>query len=310
MMYDVVVVGAGVAGLSAALMLGRARRRALVLAGGAPRNAPASHAHGFLSRDGIPPPELLRLARADLAAYPSVAVKTGEVARAAAAPRGFRLTSMDGQAIEARKLVLATGVTDILPEIPGLPDLWGRGVYHCPYCHGWEVRDRPWGILGDAPLAFERVALFRGWASDLVVLANGPSSLAAPEKERLVALGASLDERRIASIGRKGEDEVNVTFEDGPSLALGGVFLAPRQVQRSPLAEALGCEMDKFAPTASCYVRADAVTGETTVPGVYAAGDMIGPMQSLVFAAASGARAAAMLNHALALEDAEALLAS
>src|SRR5688572_26763737 len=146
-MYDAVVVGGGVAGLSAALILGRARRRVSVWDGGAPRNAPAQHAHGFLSRDGIPPLDLLRLAREELEVYPSVEVKAEEVARAFATPRGFSLTSTEGQTIEARKLVLATGVTDVLPEIPGLPQLWGCGVYHCPYCHGWEVRDKPWGVL-------------------------------------------------------------------------------------------------------------------------------------------------------------------
>ena len=308
-MYDVVVVGGGVAGLSAALVLGRARRRVLVLDGGAPRNAPAQHAHGFLSRDGIPPLELLRLARAELGAYPGVEVEPGEGARAAATPRGFSLTPTQGQTIEARKLVLATGVTDVLPAIPGLPELWGRGVYHCPYCHGWEVRGKRWGVLGDTPLAFERVALYRGWASDVVVLANGASGLAAAERERLAALGALFDARRIAYMERLGEDEVKVTFEDGASLAVGGVFVVPRQVQRSPLAEALGCAIDEFGPTASRYVKVDAATGETTVRGVYAAGDMIGTMQSLVLAAASGARAAAQLNHALAMEDAAALLA-
>jgi thioredoxin reductase len=312
--YDVVVVGAGVAGLSAALTLGRARRRVLVSDGGGPRNAPAARAHGFVSRDGVPPLELLALARAELDAYPGVEVTAGAVTRAAATPRGFGLAveggQTTGQTIEARKLVLATGVADVLPEIPGLAELWGRGVYHCPYCHGWEVRGRPWAVLGDAPLAFERVALFRGWTSEVVVLAGGPSGLAEAEKERLVALGASFDERRIASVERTGEDGVEVTFQDGPSLAVGGVFVVPRQVQRSPLAEALCCALDELGPTASRYVRADPVTGETTVPGVYAAGDMTGPMQSLVLAAASGARTAAGLNRALAMEDAEALLAT
>jgi thioredoxin reductase len=168
------------------------------------------------------------------------------------------------------------------------------------------VRDTPWGVLGDAPLAFERVALYRGWASAVVVLANGPSSLAAAEKERLAALGASFDERSIASLERTGAGGVAVAFADGARLALGGVFVAPRQVQRSPLPEVLGCAFDEFAPTASRFVKADLTTGETTVRGVYAAGDMTGPMQSLILAAASGARAGAFVNHALAMEEAAA----
>jgi thioredoxin reductase len=308
-MVDVVVVGGGVAGLSAALQLGRARRRVRVMDGGAPRNAPAGHAHGFLSRDGVPPLELLRLSREELAAYPNVEVRQGEVARAVATPGGFGLTTTEGHTVEARMLVLATGVTDLLPAIPGLSDLWGRGVYHCPYCHGWEVREKPWGVLGAAPLAFERVALFRGWTGDLVVLANGASDLPAAERERLLRLGAAYDARPIASVTRWGEDAVQVTFEDGSGLALGGLFVAPRQVQRSPLAEALDCAIDEVPPLGSRFVKVNPATGETTVRGVFAAGDMIGQMQSLVLAAASGARAAAFLNHTMALEAANALVA-
>jgi thioredoxin reductase len=309
-MYDVVVVGGGIAGLSAALILGRARRRVLVLETGNPRNAAAQYAHGFLSRDGIAPLELVRLAREELAAYANVEVRSGNAVSASVQSRGFRLTLAREQLVEARKVVLATGVTDVLPEIPGFPELWGRGVYHCPFCHGWEARDRPWGILGDVPLAFERVALYRGWASALVLLTNGASALTPAERERVVALGASFDERRIACVQRAGQDDVKVAFEDGPALTLGGVFIAPHQEQRSPLAEEFGCEMEEFAPTASRYVKADPATCETTVRGVYAAGDLVGPMQSLILAAASGARAAYAVTHAMAMEDAEALLAS
>jgi thioredoxin reductase len=306
--HDVVVVGGGVAGLSTALVLGRARRRVLVLDGGAPRNTPAEHAHGLLSRDGIPPLELLQLARGELASYPSVEVRAGEATDAAATSGGFHLTSAESEPIDTRKLVLATGVTDVLPEIPGVQDLWGRGVYHCPYCHGWEVRDRVWGILGDSPLAVERVALFRGWASGIVVLSNGASSIALAEKESLRRLGASLDERPVALLERTGEDDVKVNFRDRSNLTLGGIFIMPHQEQRSFLAATLGCEMHEFPPTDSQYVTVDAATGATSIAGVYAAGDMVGPMQSLVLAAASGARAAYALNQALATEDAQVLL--
>jgi thioredoxin reductase len=308
-MYDVVIVGGSFAGLSAALMLGRARRRVLVLDAGTPRNAPAEHAYSLLSRDGISPFELLCLSREELSVYDSVEFRVGQVAGAVAEEGGFNLTSTDGQQIEARKLILATGVTDVLPEIPGLAELWGRGVYHCPYCHGWEVRDKRWAILGDAPMIFDRVALFRGWASVVVVLANGASSLPPAERQSLVALGAVLDERRIAQVARTGADNVEVSFEDGSSLIVGGLFAMPHQVQRSSLPEALGCEFDDFVPTASRYVKTDPATGETTVQGVYAAGDMIGPQQNLVFASASGALAAIRLNHAMSLEDAEAVVA-
>jgi thioredoxin reductase len=307
-MYDVVVVGGGVAGLSAALMLGRARRNVLVVDGGTPRNTPAQHAHGFLSRDGIPPLELLRIAREELTAYPNVEVRGGEVASAVAGTRGFSLTSKDGSEIETRKLILATGVIDVLPSIPGLAELWGNGVYHCPYCHGWEVSDKRWAVLGEGPPYFERVALFRSWASDLVVLTNGTSSLSAVEKARLESL-AVLDERCITGVTRTDNDDVTVSFDDGTTMTVGGVFIATPQVQRSPLAETLGCELEDFAPTASRYVKIDPASGETTVKGVYAAGDMVGPQQNLVFSSAAGARAAIRLNATLAMEDAEAIVA-
>lgn len=307
-MYDVVVVGGGIAGLSAGLILARARRSVLVLNGGAPRNTPAQHAHGFISRDGIPPLELLQLAREDLAAYPNIKVADSEAESAHATPEGFNVLLTNGEKIETRKLLLATGVIDDLPEIPGLAELWGNGVYHCPYCHGWEIRDRPWAILGVGPQVSERAALFRTWASDLSVLTNGATGLAPSEKQRLNGLDVAIIEGGIARLDRTNDDAVKVIFEDGSSHSFGGVFILPHQKQRSPLAEALGCAVDEFLPTDSRYIRADAVSGETTVSGVYAVGDMTGPTQSLILAAAAGARAAYRLNHSLAIEDAETLV--
>ncbi len=305
-MYDVVVVGGGAAGLSAALILGRARRRVLVLDAGTPRNTPAEHAHGFLSRDGIPPSELLRISRDDLAAYSSVTFANDESVGAQASGDGYAITLSNNEVIEARKIVLASGVVDILPEIPGVHELWGQGVYHCPYCHGWEVRDTAWGALGKMHL-LERVPLYQVWASRVVALTDGPSSLGSAERERLAAFGAGLDERRIARVARADGDGVRVFYEDGASTDLGALFVAPSQVQRSPFAEMLGCEMVEPGPVDAKYVRVDGASGETSVPGVYAAGDMTGPAQSLILAAASGARAAYHLNRMLAVEDAESL---
>ena len=308
-MYDVVIVGGGVAGLSAALTLGRGRRRVLVIDGGAPRNAPSSHAHGFLSRDGISPLELLRTARDDLREYPNVEFRRGDAQTASRTDGGFILALADGDVIETRKLLLATGVIDVLPDIEGMAELWGRGVNHCPYCHGWEIRDRTWAMLDETTATFDRVALYRNWAADLVILSNGVSQLDSAERDRLAKLGVSIDERRVARVGHAEGDDVLVSFENGESLVAGGIFAAPPQVQRSSIPEVLGCELDELGPTGSRYVRVDATTGESTVSGVYAAGDMVGPMQFLSFAAASGVRAAAALNRAFVIEEAEAVLA-
>jgi thioredoxin reductase len=308
-MYDAIIVGGGIAGFSAALILGRARRKVLLLDAGSPRNAPATHAHGYLTRDNTPPEEMMRLAREEIAAYSTVTIEAASASDATSLASGFRVDLKDGRGLETRKLLLATGMVDVLPDIPGLQQLWGRGVNHCPYCHGWEVRDQKWAILGE-PFAVERATIFRGWTSDLIVLANGPSSLEDKDRARLVALSAALDERIIVNLGRVSDNEVQVSFDDGSILITGAVFVMPVQVQRAGLAEALGCELYDGAPMDARFVRVDPVSGETSVGGVYAAGDMIGPMQSLILAAASGARAAYMLNHALAAEDMESAFTS
>ena len=213
MTYDVIVVGGGIAGLSSALILGRARRKVLVLDAGAPRNQPASHAHGFVTRDGTPPLELLRIAREELAPYPGVEVMRGKAVDASATETGFRVALEDGTTVEARKLVLATGVSDLLPDIPGVKELWGNGVYHCPYCHGWEVRDRPWALLGAPHLAYERAALFRGWTPDLTLLTEG-AALDPEARSRLDTLGVTIDDRAVRAVEPDG-DGVRVQYTEG-----------------------------------------------------------------------------------------------
>jgi thioredoxin reductase len=310
--YDVVVAGGGTAGLSAALVLGRSRRRVLVLDGGEPRNAPSSGAHGFFTRDGVPPGELLRLGREQLKPYPSVELREGQATGATGANGSFEVTLEDGSTVRARKLVLATGVADELPETPGFRELWGRGVYHCPYCHGWEVRDRPLAVMARGEEALVRAALIRNWSRDLVVLTDGPSGLDEAGRGRLRSLGVSVKEERIARLEgdtRKGVLH-RIVFEDGSELSREGIFYVPPQRQGSGLAESLGCEVEEVGPARARVVRSDATTKETTVPGVYAAGDAGNPIQSVVLAAASGANAAYFVNHDLAMEDADRTVAA
>ena len=307
-MHDVIVVGGGIAGLSAALVLGRARRDVLVLDAGHPRNEPAAAAHGFVTRDGTPPLELVRIARDELRRYPNVTIREGIASHGRTDGPLFALSLETGKEVTGRKLVFASGVSDTLPGVPGLAELWGRGVYHCPYCHAWEVRERPLAVLG-SDNAFLRVALLRGWSGQLSLLTNG-EPLDPAEKARIEAMAVSVDGRAIARFVRSGEEEdVAVVFEDGSEAIVAGVFVATDQEQRSTLPEELGCALAPMPPMNSRFVVVDPTSGETTVPGVYAAGDMTGPMQSLVLAAASGARAAYRLNHALAVEDAERSLA-
>jgi thioredoxin reductase len=302
-----VVVGAGAGGLSAALGLGRSRRRVLVLDGGEPRNAPSSGAHGFFTRDGVSPGELLRLGREELEPYPSVELREGKATAASGADGSFEVELGDGSAVRARKLVLATGVVDELPERPGFRELWGRGVYGCPYCHGWEVRDRPLAVLASGEEALQRAALLRNWSRDLVVLTDGPSGLDEAGYGRLRALGVPVREERIARLEGDAREGAlrRVVFEDGSSIEREGLFHVPPQRQRSGLAEALGCVVEEVGPAKARVVRSDPTTKETSVAGVYVAGDAANPIQSVVLAAASGANAAYFANHALATEDAD-----
>jgi len=303
-----VVIGGGAAGLSAALVLGRSRRRVLLLDGGEPRNAPSSGVHGFFTRDGVSPGELLEIGRKQLEPYDSVEYRAVRAAEVSGSDGSFGVTLEGGDEALARKLVLATGVVDELPETPGFRELWGQGVYHCPYCHGWEVRDRPLAVLISGEGAAEHAILIRNWSRDLILLTDGPARLEEEDLQRLRALGVPVNEKRIARLeGRNDGSEglSRVVFDDGSSLGREGLFYGPPQRQRSGFAEALGCEVVAMGP-ATEVVKADPMTWETTVPGVYAAGDVGSPLQSVALAVASGANAAAFLNKALCDKDAEA----
>ncbi len=305
--YDAVIVGAGTAGLSAALVLGRSRRRVLVLDGGEPRNAPSAGVHGFFTRDGESPGELLEIGREQLEPYGGVEYRVERATEVSGSDGHFAVRLEDGDEVPARKLVLCTGVVDELPEKPGFRELWGRGVYHCPYCHGWEVRDRPLAVMAGGEEVLERAVLIRNWSRDLVALTDG-SSLGDEARARLVALGVPVREERISRLEGKSDGSEGlwrVVFEDGSSIEREGLFYGPPQRQRSGLAEALGCEIVAMGPAAE-VVKADPMTRETSVAGVYVAGDAGPPPQSVALAAASGATAAAVLNHALCGEDAEA----
>ncbi|SFW84603.1 NAD(P)/FAD-dependent oxidoreductase [Amycolatopsis australiensis] len=284
--YDVLVVGGGAAGLSAALMLGRARRRVVVVDGGSPRNAPASHMHGFLSRDGLPPSELLEIGRAELAGY-GVEVVEDRVTRL---EPGFTARLGRGRELTARRVLVATGVHDDLPDIPGLRESWGTDAVTCPYCHGYEVRDRPLGVLGTEPGSVEHALLVRQWSRDVVYFAHtAPPS--EEDRERLDARGIRVADGTVTALRR--EDGHLTGIEAGgrivPRVAL---FLRTRTVPHDELLRGLG------------YVAGEVdATGKTSVPGVWAAGNVIDARATVIIAAAQGAAAAGALNHDLVTED-------
>src|SRR2546423_1983364 len=229
-MYDVIVVGAGPAGLSAALMLGRSRRRVLVCDSGKPRNAASLAMHGYLTRDGIPPREFLRVARAQLKEYECVELRDVEVTAAACDGDGrFHVTLITGEEVTSRKLLIATGVVDNIPDIPGFADLFGRSVFHCPYCDGWEVRDQPLAIYGRGARGYGLSLELTGWSRDLVLCTDGPAEIQAVELARLERYGIKVREERLAPVGRtppagKAKDGPGVFAHAGTAACCGAVL--------------------------------------------------------------------------------------
>jgi thioredoxin reductase len=294
---DVVIVGGGPAGLSAALILARARRRVVVCDAGRPRNASASALHGFLTRDGIPPLELRRLAREELARYDTVEILDTEVRDATCESAGFSVVLADGRRLQSRKLLLATGVVDHVPEIEGLQEMYGRSVFHCPYCDGWEVRDRPLAIYGrgerGAGLSFE----LTGWSRDLVLVTDGLSEIEPAELARLRTHGIAVDERRVARLEGRDRQLERIVFREGPPLPRHAMFFTTGQSQHSALTVQLGCRFnDKGTVRTGPY--------ETThLPGLYVAGDASRAVQWVVVAASEGAEAAYAISQALLKED-------
>jgi thioredoxin reductase len=294
--HDVIVVGGGVAGLSAALYLGRSRRHTLVVDAGRPRNAPSAAAHGVFTRDGTPPSELLAEARRQLAQYPTVRIRSAEVVGASGELGRFVVRLSDGTEATARRLLLACGVTDEVPTIDGIAERWGASVLHCAYCHGFEVADRPLATLATGPGALESVAGLLSLSRELVLCTNGPAGLSDDERGRLDSRGVSMIETALVRVsGDAGR--VALHFADGSRVEVGALFVsAPlRAGSRIPLD--LGCAM-----TGPARVTVD-LEWQTSVPGVHAAGDIATARKQVAVAAASGAEAAMALNGSLSQED-------
>ncbi|HEX5474721.1 MAG TPA: NAD(P)/FAD-dependent oxidoreductase [Vicinamibacterales bacterium] len=296
--YDVVIVGAGPAGLSAALILGRSRRHVLVCDTGRPRNA-ASHAmHGFLTRDGVPPLEFLRIARAQLAQYDSITLRDIEAVDARCrADERFEIDLADGTQVRSRKLLIATGVADNVPDIEGLRDLYGRSVFHCPYCDGWEVRDQPLAVYGRGARGFGLSLELIGWSRDVVLCTDGPPQIDDDGLKRLSRNGIAVREEPIVRLEGTGGLLQQIVFAAGPPLSRRALFFTTGQVQQSALGVRLGCQFNE---------KGTVRTGEyesTHLSGLYVAGDASRAVQWVVVAAAEGAEAAFAINTALLKED-------
>jgi thioredoxin reductase len=293
---DVVVVGAGPAGLSAALILGRCLRRVVVIDAGRPRNAASRAMHGFLTRDGIPPHDLLRIGREQLASYETVRLERGEVVEARCRGTSFDVRLGDGRCYESRKLLLATGVVDEIPPLEGIAALYGRSVFHCPYCDGWEFRQQPVAVYGRGRSGLGLALELKGWTSDLVLCTDAPARLSSRQRQLLSDHEIGLRESRIARLEGTDGQLSHVVFAGGERMARRALFFSAGQAQGSRLAAMLGCQ----------FTRKGAVqTGDyeaTSIPGLFVAGDASRLVQLAIVAAAEGAKAGFAINQALLRE--------
>ncbi len=291
--YDVAVVGGGAAGLSAALVLGRARRRVAVVDAGAPRNSPAAHMQGFLSRDGMPPADLVAAGRAEVTGY---GVELFDDVVLGIDP-GFSVRLAEGRTLRARRLLITTGAHDELPDIDGISDRWGRDLLHCPYCHGWEVRDQALGVLGTHPAAVQHAQLVRQWSDDVIFFVH-TYVLTDAERTELDARGVGVIDGRVARLVLDADRLTGVELADGQVIGRAAVFIRPTIVPHADgLLASLGCDVDEAG-----FAAVDRA-GATSVPGVWAAGNAADPRAQVITAAGAGSAAAIAINADLVADD-------
>ncbi|MBP1975629.1 thioredoxin reductase [Cohnella thailandensis] len=299
MRYDCAIVGGGPAGLNAALVLGRARRNVALFDNNQPRNRVTHASHGFITRDGVTPAEFRRIAYEEVTGYPSVRHFPAEVTSVRKTESGFELIASSGERVEARKVILSGGLTETYPEIEGIRDFYGKSLFVCPFCDGWELRDQPLAVVSNHPAAFHVVKLLnQNWSRDLVLFTNGGDNLTTEQREQLASKGIRVVDTPVLSFeGTDGKLE-RVRLADGTFIERSGGFVAPAQVPSGRFAEELGYEIGTNGE-----IVADPM-GKTTTAGVYAAGDSayLQPSQ-LIHAASSGSKAASAIVGELTEED-------
>jgi len=299
--YDVVVAGGGAAGLNGALLLARSRRRVVVIDAGTPRNAPAEGVHGLLGRDGMPPAELLDRGRAEVRGYGGHVVR-GQVDAVTRAGNGFAVRLADGRTTRARRLLVATGLVDELPDIPGVRERWGRDVLHCPYCHGWEVRDQAIGVLATGPHAVHQALLFRQLSEDVMFFSHTMAPLAGQEAEQLAARGIAVVDGAVAALEITADRLTGVRLSSGTVVSREALTVSPPMTARAGFLAALGLRPAGHPSGRGDYIPADPA-GHTEVPGLWVAGNVTDLAAQVGTAAAAGAVAAAAINADLIAEE-------
>ena len=291
MHHDVIVVGGSYAGMAAALQLARARRSVLVIDAGERRNRFASHSHGFLGQDGVPPAEIAGNARRQLEAYPTLSWLDGRAETVAGRVDDFIVTTTDGGSHRGRRILLASGVTDQLPAIDGLAERWGTAVFHCPYCHGYEIGQGRIGIVGANPMSIHQAELLTDWG-DVTLLVNGAFELGGDVRSTLARRNVAIEEAPIGKI----EGHADVVMADGRLLRFAGLFTATRTIPSGPLIQALGCALEETPM--GVQLRTDA-ENKTSVAGVFACGDVARAPHSVSLAVGSGAMAGVQVHRSL-----------
>lgn len=295
MRYDVIIIGGSFAGLSAAMYIARARRSVCVIDSGSPRNRFAPQSHGFLAQDGSEPGAMLATARLQVAAYPTVSFIEGKAIRAAKTPDGFSVTLATGEVVESARLVLAFGISDELPSIPGLAERWGKSVLHCPYCHGFEFSGRHLGVLSVSPRSVHQAALIADWGPTTLYLNGGPE----PDGESMSMLrsrGVVIEPAAVRALHGEGTELSSIELVDGTMSRVDALYVGPRTRLNSDIASQLGCELEDG--TFGQVIRTDAQK-MTTVRGVYAAGDITRSAHNVTWASADGVTAGTAAHQSL-----------
>lgn len=294
--FDAIIIGGSYAGLAAGMALGRALRRVLIVDAGMPCNRQTPHSHNFLTQDGSPPHAIAAQARRQVEQYPTVHFRQGLVTHAARTAEGFEVRTGNDRST-AKKLVLATGIRDVLPPLPGVAECWGISVLHCPYCHGYEVRQQRTGVWANGERGFDLVRLISNWTADLTLFTNGPMALDAGQASRLRLHGIPVDERPIAELVHTQGRIEHIRFADGSTAAVRALYTQPAFEQAVPIVQELGCTL-----TDEGYVQVDAQQ-RTSVPGLYACGDNTTRLRTVANAVAQGTTTGMMLNKDLVAEE-------
>lgn len=287
-MQDVIIIGGSFAGLTAAMQLGRARRKVTVLDTGLNRNRCAEHAHNIFGHDGTPPGELLATARHQVQHYPTVQLVGARAQLVTGEPDDFRVTTADGETIAGRRLILSYGIVDEMPDIPGFAQCWGKTVIHCPFCHGYEVAGKRWGLLYSSPMSLHGPTLYANWTDDITLILDG-HDIPEEERHKLEKRGVRIANGKLTSITHDQAQVRGVTLEDGTEIGLDALYAHPRNRPSADLHAQLGLDM-KDTPTGTMIAVGDMQTASR--PGIFAAGDLVTGMHSVTFASNTGSLAA------------------